>query len=173
MWGLDIKKSSVSLPDIIKNSLYNVIFESTIKSKNVHEYRGRKVNGDGINYVWDRIELRDGCYEYRINKDIPSYQILERSLDSEQFKLLNLFIDNIEKYFPTNSIYLDTSKGNIVETDEDAENLYKEIKEQLKYCEEHNIDVKQMLKSILKTEPYCKYKDLLINKLKKEVNFDE
>ncbi len=173
MWGLDIKKSSVSLPDIIKNSLYNVIFESTIKSKNVHEYRGRKVNGDGINYVWDRIELRDGCYEYRINKDIPSYQILERSLDSEQFKLLNLFIDNIEKYFPTNSIYLDTSKGNIVETDEDAENLYKEIKEQLKYCEEHNIDVKQMLKSILKTEPYCKYEDLLINKLKKEVNFDE
>ena len=28
-----------------------------------------------------------------------------------------------------------------------------------------------MLQSILKTEPYCKYEDL-INKLKKEVNFD-
>ena len=172
MWGLDIKKSSVSLPDRIKNSLYNVIYESTIKSKNVHEYRGRKVNEDGINYVWERIELRDGCYEYRINKDIPSYQMLERSLDSEQFKLLNLFIDNIEKYFPTNSIYLDTSKGNIFETDDDIENLYNEIKEQLKYCEEHNMDVKQMLKSILKTEPYCKYDDL-INKLKKEVDLDE
>ncbi len=172
MWGLDIKKSSVNLPDLIKNNLYNVIYESTIKSKNVHEYRGRRVNEGGINYVWERIELRDGCYEYRINKDIPSYQMLERSLDSEQFKMLNLFIDNIEKYFPTNSIYLDTSKGNIIETEDDVENLYDEIKEQIKYCEEHNMDVKKMLQSILKTEPYCKYEDL-INKLKKEVNFDE
>ena len=51
MWSIDIKKSSASLPDVIKKNLYSCIEESIFKSKNVHEYRGRKtsINKD-INY---------------------------------------------------------------------------------------------------------------------------
>lgn len=169
MWSLDIKKCSVNLPDLIKNNLYNAIYESTLKSKNVYEYRGRKNNHNDINYIWERYELRDGCYEYRINRDIPSYRLLEKSLEPEQLKMLNCFVGNIEKFFPTSSIYLDASKGNINENKVDIEELYDEIIEQLKYCDDYNIDFEQMLNILLKSEPYCNHKDL-IEKFKKEVS---
>lgn len=160
MWGIDIKKSSVNLPDRIKQNLYSAIVGSVIKSKNVHEYRGRKTNNN-MNYIWDRIEMRDNCYEYKINREMPQLKMLETSLNDEQLKLLSVIIDNIENYFPIHSIYLDGAKGDInLDTNEDIENLFNEIKIQLKFCEEHGLDSQTILKELLKTEPYCKYEKL-------------
>lgn len=167
MWNIDIKKSSASLPDIIKKNLFSCIDESIFRSKAVHEYRGRRIEKDkNINYIWERIELRDGCYEYRINRDIPILQIIENSLEIEQIKLLETFIKNIELTFPTTSIYLDTSKGEINNEEElEIEELYEEIKQQLKYAKEHNLIVEEILEILLKTEPYCKYYHELEEKL--------
>lgn len=160
MWGIDIKKSSVNLPDRIKQNLYSAIVGSVIKSKNVHEYRGRKTNNN-VNYIWDRIEMRDNCYEYKINREMPQLKMLETSLNDKQLKLLSVIIENIENYFPIHSIYLDGAKGDInLDTKEDIENLFNEIKIQLKFCEEHGLDSQTILKELLKTEPYCKYDKL-------------
>lgn len=160
MWGIDIKKSSVNLPDLIKQNLYSAIVGSVIKSKNVHEYRGRKINNN-VNYIWDRIEMRDNCYEYKINREMPQLKMLETSLNDKQLKLLSVIIENIENYFPIHSIYLDGAKGDInLDTKEDIDNLFNEIKVQLKFCEEHGLDSQIVLKELLKTEPYCKYEKL-------------
>lgn len=68
---------------------------------------------EDINYIWERMELRDGCYEYKINREIPQLTILKSDLNEEQNKMLDLLIDNIEITFPTYSIYLDNSQGKI------------------------------------------------------------
>lgn len=160
MWGIDIKKSSVNLPDLIKQNLYSAIYDSVLKSKKVHEYRGRKINND-INYIWDRIETRNKCYEYKINREMPQLKMLESSLNNEQLRLLLVIIENIENYFPIHSVYLDEAKGNIsLESNENIDNLINEIKIQLRYCEENNLDSQIMLKELLKTEPYCNYREL-------------
>lgn len=167
MWNIDIKKSSASLPDIIKKNLFSCIDESIFRSRVVHEYRGRRIEKDkNINYIWERIELRDGCYEYKINRDIPILQIIQNNLEIEKLKLLETFIKNIELTFPTTSIYLDTSKGEINNEGElEIEELYEEIKQQLKYAKEHNLDAEEILEILLKTEPYCKYYHELKDKL--------
>lgn len=168
MWGIDIKKSSVNLPDLIKQNLYSAIYGTVFKSKVVHEYRGRKVNND-INYIWDRIETRDKCYTYKINRDIPQLKMLETSLNKEQLKLLSTIIENIEDYFPIQSLYLDEAKGNInFDNDEDIDTLLDEIKTQIDFCKEHGINSEIMLKELLSSEPYCNY-DELKEKLKTEV----
>lgn len=163
MWNIDIKKSSASLPDIIKKNLYACIDESIFKSKIVHEYRGRKTYEDtNVNHIWERIELRDGCYEYKINRDIPILNILISDLDKEQQNLLETFIKNIEMTFPTTSIYIDTAKGKIDnEKQQELEELYDEINKQLEFAKNNNLEVKELLEIILKTEPYCRYDELV------------
>ncbi|MEG1008936.1 MAG: ATP-binding protein [Clostridia bacterium] len=160
MWSIDIKKSSANLPDLIKKNLYNAIENSIFASKSVHEYRGRKENNNDINYVWERISLREGCYEYKINRELPQLQMLESTLNQEQLKVLSLFLDNIENSFPSSSIYLDASKGDIKTENIEIESLYEEIKTQLNYCDKIGINSEEMLKVLLKTEPYCNYEKL-------------
>ena len=178
MWSIDIKKSSASLPDIIKRNLYSCIEESVFKSKTVHEYRGRKIKSrEDINYVWERIALRDSCYEYKINRELPQLKLLFDSLDYNQGKTLEKVLSNIEESFPVSSLYLDVSKGQVntdenIETDEKIENYFLEIKEQLDYCEKVGMDKLDMLNILLSSEPYCNHKALIekFEMLKGETN---
>lgn len=156
MWSIDIKKSSANLPDIIKQNLYNCAYTSVCASQNVYTYRGRKENKN-INYVWERIKVRDG-YEYKINREIPQITMLEECLNKEQLKLLYSLIDNLEKSFPTNSLYVDVSKGDVSNfnyDDTDTEKIYLQLKEQIDYAKSINLDYITILNTFIKTEPYC------------------
>lgn len=173
MWNIDIKKSSASLPDKIKQKLYNAAENAAISSENVYSYRGRKSsNNNDISYVWERIKSRDG-YEYKINKDIPQIKMLEQTLNDEQLKLLDGLIENLEKNFPVNSIYLDVSKGDVNELSDDRDTLelLKEIEEQLDYAKSVNLDCKSIIDVFIKTEPYCKDSELV--KILKEMRDEE
>jgi hypothetical protein len=167
VWGVDIKKSTVHLPDVIKKNLYTCIEESIFKSKAVHEYRGRKETPNkDINYIWERVELRDNCYEYKINRDLPQIQLFEESLDTNQLKYFEKIITNLEKMFPSTSLYLDASKGKIIEeeinsSDEEIEEMYNEICDSLTYSERMGLNKDSVLESLLKSEPYCNYKELI------------
>lgn len=162
MWGIDVKKSTASLPDIIKSNLKNCIIDSVFKSRTVHEYRGRKIKeDDDINYIWERMELRDGCFEYKINRELPQLTLLKGKMNEEQNKILDLLIGNIEDSFPTYSIYLDNSQGKVANSkNKEIEDLYEELKIQLCECEQQGLDKERMLEILLKTEPYCKYEEL-------------
>lgn len=169
MWNIDIKKSSANLPDIIKRSLYNCVIESVGGSESVHTYRGRKTQSTDINHIWERIEVRDNCYEYRVNRDIPQLKILEESLNLKQLKYLNEIITQLEEKFPINNLYVDVAKGKVVEQpaedEEKIEELYLQVKEQLEYAKERGMDYKVMAKAFISTEPYCNYNQI-ISKIK-------
>ena len=75
MWSIDIKKSTATLPDIIRRNMYNAVYESVLSSESVHTYRGRKEKKkDDIDYIWERVKVRDG-YEYVINRQIPAENV--------------------------------------------------------------------------------------------------
>ncbi|MGL5755378.1 MAG: ATP-binding protein [Paraclostridium sp.] len=172
MWNIDIKKSSASLPDKIKQKLYNAAENAAISSENVYSYRGRKTTSNtDISYVWERIKSRDG-YEYKINKDIPHIKMLEQTLNDDQLKLLDRLIENLEKNFPVNSIYLDVSKGDVNELSDDrnTSELLKEIETQLDYARSVSLDTKSIIDVFIKTEPYCKDFNLvkILNEMRDE-----
>lgn len=162
MWSIDVKKSSANLPDVIKSQLYSCIDLSVYGSKKVHEYRGRKTLNNEVNYVWDRFETREKTYDYRINRDLPQLKILENQLEPKQLTMLNNILTLIEESIPNNQIYLDTANNvyNIVEFENDLDDMIAQISEMLNIASEMNIDKKEFLKNILKTEPYVNYKEL-------------
>ena len=162
MWGVDIKKSSASLPDIIKERLYGCIEDSFLGSKRVHEFRGRKTTSNDINYIWDRYEIRDKQVKYRINRDTPQIKLLVEQLEPKQITLLNSILDVIEDRLPSNQIYLDAANDvlDIQDNQKELFTMIDEINEMLATAEKLNIDKKTMLDSILKTESYNNNEEL-------------
>lgn len=161
MWSIDIKKSSANLPDVIKNRLYSCIDLSVYGSKRVHEYRGRKISTNEINYIWDRFENRDKKFDYRINRDLPQLKLLESQLEPKQLTMLNSILCLIEESIPNNQIYLDTA-NNVYNQDNDTniEEMVDQIRQMLNAARELNIDEEELINNILKTEPYVNYKEL-------------
>jgi hypothetical protein len=165
LWSIDIKKSTATLPDIIKKNMYSAVYESVAASERVHTYRGRKEKSDNdIDYVWEKKERksRDG-YEYLINRNIPQMAMLEETMDSQQVKMLSTLLTTLEKTFPVGAFYVDAAKGKI-ETDEKNDNVIEEVwdelKEQIDYIKEHNLSEKKYYESFLTVEPYCNYEEI-------------
>lgn len=174
VWGIDIKKSTANIPDIIKKNLYSCIEESIFTSKEVYRYRGRKENNsEKYNYVWDRIKTRDG-YEYKINRELPQIQLLSKNFDKNLLVEFERLLKYIEKSFPTNTAYLDVADGKIKNetemTEEEIEELIVAFEEGLNKCKELGLNVIEFYEQIIKTEPYFnneKLKELMKERIKK------
>lgn len=175
MWSIDIKKSSASLPDIIKKNMYNAVYESVISSEAVHTYRGRKEKKDkDIEYVWEKIKVREG-YEYQINRKIPQLELLESTLDEQEIKLLNSLLNIIESAFPVQALYVDVAKGQIEEKrdEEDIiEKIWDDLQTQIDYIRKNNLSVKEYYSMFMKVEPYCNY-ETIVERIKEEISKDE
>ena len=162
MWSIDVKKSSASLPDVIRTRLYSCIDFSVIGSKKVHEYRGRKTPTNDINYVWDRFENRDKKYDYKINRDLPQLKLFESQLEPKQITMFNNILELIEEGIPNNQIYLDTANNtfNSQEGNQDIDIMISQINDMLNIASQVGSSKKELLDIILKTEPYVNYKEL-------------
>ncbi len=165
MWSIDIKKSTATLPDIIKKNMYSAVYESVLSSENVHTYRGRKEKkNDDVEYIWERVKVRDG-YEYVINRDVPQIKMLEETLDDAQVKMLNSVIKTLEISYPVAALYVDAAKGNIESSKTDdakkeVEEVWDDLQIQIEYVKNNNLAVLAYYKAFLKAEPYCKYKEI-------------
>ncbi len=173
VWGIDIKKSTANIPDIIKKNLYSCIEEAIFTSKEVYKYRGRKENNsEKLNYVWDRIKTRDG-YEYKINRNLPQIQLLCQNFDKKLLVEFERLLKNIENSFPTNTVYLDVADGkinnNVEITKEEIEELILAFEDSIDKCKELGLDIMEYYEQIIKTEPYCNdesLKELMEEKIK-------
>ena len=174
MWNIDVKKSSANLPDIIKKNLYNCVLESVENSELVNTYRGRRVKNESIDYIWERIEKRDNCYEYTINRNLPQIKVLESSLNKNQLKQFEALLRQLEAGFPVNALYIDAAKGkiNCEETEINLKEMFDEVMEQIEYVRSNGMDYIKYAKLFIKSEPYCKYQEL-VEKLKGELNINE
>lgn len=163
MWSIDIKKSTATLPDIIRRNMYNAVYESVLSSESVHTYRGRKEKKDDIDYIWERVKVRDG-YEYVINRQIPQLKMLEETLDDKQIKMLERIIATLEESFPVSALYVDAAKGNIEEKKQDdsevVDYLWNELQVQMEYIKNNHLHLLEYYNMFMKVEPYCNYKEI-------------
>lgn len=164
MWSIDIKKSTATLPDIIRRNMYNAVYESVLSSESVHTYRGRKEKKkEDVDYIWERVKVRDG-YEYVINRQIPQLKMLEETLDEKQIKMLERIISTLEESFPVSALYVDAAKGNIEEKKQDdaeiIEYLWNELQVQMEYVKSNNLHLLEYYNMFMKVEPYCNYKEI-------------
>ncbi len=174
MWSIDIKKSTATLPDIIKKNMYSAVYDSVLSSETVHTYRGRKEkkNAD-VDYIWERVKSREG-YEYIINREIPQLKLLEDTLDAGQVKMLDAVIKTLEASFPVAALYVDAAKGNVEEhkTTEDQneiEKIWHELEVSIEYIKSNHLAVLEYYKAFQKVEPFCNYPEIK-ERIQKEID---
>lgn len=90
IWEIDIKKSTASLPDVIKKNLVYIVENSVGRSERVYQYRGRCVNNDDLQHIWNVVDNR-GSFQYQINRDLPLYRQLENCLGEKEPHYLTRF----------------------------------------------------------------------------------
>lgn len=173
LWEIDIKKSSASLPDIIKKNLVSIVENTVGRSERVYRYRGRKISEDNLQHIWNVVDNR-GSFQYLINRDLPLVKQLENSLDEEGLQYLDSFIKMIEDAFPYGDVYFRLAKNesNVQSNSLEFEEAYKVGCDMIESAKSINSDIGFFLKTLSQIDFFIKYPDV-VAKLQKEFSDDE
>jgi hypothetical protein len=104
LWALDIKKSSAAPPPEIRRRLAQIAERIVGPSRRVHKYRGRHVDTDSVERIWNLIEDR-GTFRYEINRDHPFVAALSDLLDHSDQAALSQLLKVVESTFPVEDAY--------------------------------------------------------------------
>ena len=162
MWEIDIKKSTASLPDVIKRNLVTVVQNAVGRSEIVYKYRGRKVSNDSLQHVWNTVDNR-GQFQYLVNRDLPLYKLLERSLDERALGYLDAFIKTLEDTFPYGDVYYRLAKddSSAKTSSLDFEEAYRIAETMLGNLKVLGLDTKSFLDNMDTVDFFVKHPDVV------------
>lgn len=162
IWEIDIKKSTASLPDVIKRNLIAVVENSIGRSEKVYKYRGRSTSKDNLQHVWETVDNR-GKFQYQINRELPIYKMLEDSLDERALGYLDSFIKTLEDAFPYGDVYYRLAKDEnaVDQTGMKFEEVYKVAENMIAAYQEIGGDIATFLGTMDKIDYFVKYPDVV------------
>lgn len=160
IWEIDIKKSAASLPDIVKRNLVAIVENAVGRSESVYKYRGRNINKDDLIHIWNTVDDR-GNIQYIVNRDIPLYQSLEKSLDEEELNYLDSLIKMIESSFPYEDIYYRVAKNGNDQQKLEFKEVYGIAIEMIECIKKTDGDVQSFIKNMDKYDYFVKYPEVV------------
>ena len=104
IWDIDIKKSTASLPNSIKQNLKFIVERAIGSSKRVYIYQGNKLINDEYDHVWELRETKEETF-FEINKELLIYKAFLESLSTEQAKQFKALIKLMEATVPFKAAY--------------------------------------------------------------------
>lgn len=122
LWTLDIKKSTATPPEIVRNHLTSIIESLAGKSKRTWEFRGKRETHDSIVHIWQRSKGKNGGYYYNINREHPLLETFSDTTPNVREKLENL-LKTVELGIPLNQLYLDLTSEIKIENDINTDSL--------------------------------------------------
>lgn len=105
-WKIDIKKSKATPPayadDIIRLAAENAVKRSikVYNSRGTYSGHGSRSNSPQLSYVWEQRKDSRGVYSFRLNKKHMLLSKLKTSLNPDQVKVLNAYLNLVEKCSP-------------------------------------------------------------------------
>lgn len=162
IWEIDVKKSTASLPDIIKKNLVSIVDNSVGRSERVYKYRGRQISHDELKHVWNKVDNR-GTFQYLVNRDLPLYKLLEQSIDEKSIGYLDLLIKMIEDAFPYDAVYYDLAKKESLPQDNSIDNddVWSIAENMITQIRTIGGDVKTFVENLDKYDFFIKYPDVV------------
>ena len=172
LWTLDIKKSTATPPEDVKQNLAVIIERISEGSKRTWTYRGKKETRDDVIHMWNRMVSRDGGIFYEINADYPMIEALVSEYPGIRSKL-DVLLKQISMSLPLNSLYIDLTNDEKLANDSDTATqdiiaLVKTI-----VMQQSNVaDRYAMIESLKLAEPFCAYVED-IEQAKERGDFDD
>jgi len=161
LWLLDIKKSTAYPPELLRNGFRQIIARITDGSRRVYTFRGRRSGNDQIIHAWDRNIVRGGV-TYRINRDHPLIDAIERLLPERDTPLFGQLLKTLEGSFPFDGLYADmaSERRATVDETEDEEQLLDLAQGIINAIGDDPDAVARFLKALPSTEPFARSPNL-------------
>ena len=168
IWDIDIKKSSASLPDMIKKSLVGIVEQTVGRSERVYKYRGRKVSTQNMEHVWETVDTREG-FHYKINRSLPLYTAIENCMDESGVRYLDSFVKMIEDAFPYNDAYCRMAKSDegVIDTTLTFEEVYQVALDMIDQLKKEDKDVCGFIDSMKHIDFFSKHPSV-VEKIREE-----
>ena len=162
IWGIDIKKQNATIPRKVRAQLKRAVDEAMDIAIKSQVYRGRIQNvNDHLDYVWDRIEARNGKYICKINRKSRIFDFLKnKDIDDNVLSRFEMILEELENTLPYQQIYIDMSGNKI--SDEIGTDRLKDVYNKARFLIEMNdkmgiMDYDSFIEKIFISEPFCKY----------------
>ena len=165
IWEIDIKKQSAKIPQTIMARLTKAVDEAMDIAVKAQTFRGRLEKVDEkVDYVWDRVKVRENQYVYRINRDSRIFDLIKERIDDETLSRLDMVLTEIEKCIPYQQIYLDKSQ-NRMDEDTETEQRKSEIMEEAEILISMarlmgSTDRREIVEKLFASEPFSSYPEL-------------
>ena len=164
IWGIDIKKQSATIPPSIRKRLTKAVDDAMDRSVQKQTYRGRvaKIDED-MDYVWDRVSLREGLFTYRINRDSKVFDLIKEKINEDALPYLDMLLEEIENNIPFQQIYIDKSQNVIDEevTDERKADVETKADVMVKFALGAGAtDVNGVIDRLFLSEPFSNFPEL-------------
>lgn len=173
IWGIDIKKQSATIPHSIRKRLTKAVDDAMDRSVQKQTYRGRVTKGDeGLDYVWNRVSLREGLFTYRINRDSKVLDLIKEKINEDALPYLDMLLEEIENNVPYQQIYIDKAQNVIDEeiTDERKADVEGKAEVMIKIAVSAGVtDICEMIDRLFLSEPFSNFPELK-EKLKESHN---
>ena len=104
IWDIDIKKSTASLPNSIKQNLKFIVKRAIGSSERVYTHQGNKLINDDYDHVWELRKTKEETF-FAINKELLIYKAFLESLSAEQAKQFKALIKLMEATVPFKAAY--------------------------------------------------------------------
>lgn len=163
IWQIDIKKQEATIPKIIQTRLRRKVEEALEFSIRQYTHRGRRNNINGnIDFIWNRIEDREGHYFYEINRDSPFIAFAKSKIPDEYAEYVDMLIDEIEKHIPIQQMYIDQSNNAIIEKEDPnrEEDLFHKAILMVEFAQQFSEVTKDTIDRIFKNESFYGHPNL-------------
>lgn len=166
LWTLDIKKSTATPPEEVRNNLKTIIGKIAEGSRRTWTFRGKKEISDKMVHVWNRKITRDGNVFYEVNNEHPMVvDFINRYPQSEKY--LTNILKQIALSLPLNQLYIDLTEDEKIYNDSDAnaKNIIDLLKSILSATPD--ADRKSYLETLKSIEPFCNFAEEIDKAIKK------
>lgn len=171
IWGIDIKKQAATIPLIIKNQLTKAVDEAMDIAVKAQSYRGRVTKVDErVDYIWDRVKVRDDSFVYRINRESEIFNLVRDKVDTDIWNRIEMILDEIEQSVPYQQIYIDKTQNKIGEEkhDDRAEDVENKARILIKMAlAMGDLEKSIVIDRVFSSEPFNQFPEIM-EKLKKE-----
>jgi len=108
MWKIDVLKSTVTPPEVVKKDLRRILGSIESRGKKVFRQRGQKITSSVTVPIWNRIAA-EGKIIYRINRDHPLLKQLTSLMPADKEKLFEDIVSSVEASFPRDLFFNDVA----------------------------------------------------------------
>lgn len=153
LWDIDVKKSRAIVPSKLKKNLVSAISSGEDVSKRVNTFKGKK-EIEKENPLWICYIKQNNDFTIELNRKNNLYSGFQKSLSEEQSAYFKLLENSIINEIPINFIYSKIADGDSkFVTKENDVSI--ELEEKIKILKQHDsLDLKEILKILINTEPY-------------------